>query len=857
MNNQKRVNEGALNGPPAKLKTTSKIVNKIRQIVDAATINTVNNVNTQPSVSNVIQSMNTASTTETTSINNPDPSFSVSMPTTAIINTNRDPSTLSPQSHASLTSPTFTVNNLLHGVDNNAMPQSFSGTTKREPNATTNQPSTSNQSNDKRIDRNQQLKNKGRISVSLRGTSVYTEAEMWCILHTLRARKASKVDSNLYTAELLTGTYTHAEDVYGRFKMNENVTYEDIGSVLDQSTQVCEKEIEAAYPKPTIDQTLKPVPELVENKEIIPSGSKPIDIVFNQRAFINYTKHAIPEDVAVVMSMGPKFAVPVYNSDDDFDTLKGTAYVLNEIYGHVEGKAEVRNNIDKHIKEYRQNQKAYRTDQKDYFHQAIQTTTQFIKQHPDVIAVQSDKARASILMDKEVYITKVENLLSDKTTYQWLKTSATRGYMKMNENLLKRMVKLKMATEREMSAAISHECQPANLYGLLKNHKKDKPMRPIVNTRNSMGFLLAEKATEILTTARDTGMRYNVLNSRMACDRIRQAYILPDEQLVSLDIVSMFTNITTDRAINSVKKRQKQLSIDNEKMKLIIDIIKFVCIQSTEIRFNNEIYKQIKGLRMGSSLSPILADFVVEDMLDSSFTTIERPRMLMKYVDDLLCILEVSETNKILEALNDCDPHIKFEIEKEQEGKINYLDITVHRVEGELKTKWYQKHISSGQFLNYHSNHPRTTIWNTAIQYAVTMILNTHPDYYEEILETAMDRLTRNSYPVNTARKIINEAKRKIADKEISLDEHQTQGKANDVRYTLSIEYIPKLTEKIQRDIIDSHKKNGSDENIQIPATPMHTMSKKVFNKHKNSNAQFDITEHDISSQIDLTQNNE
>lgn len=364
-------------------------------------------------------------------------------------------------------------------------------------------------------------------------------------------------------------------------------------------------------------------------KSSVSSDSLTVSL-FNPRAFINFTKHAIPEDVAVIFSLGPKFAVPIYNSEKDFDSLRDTAYELNEIYGHPAGKPEVRANIEKFIDEYRNNQRAYRTENKDYLHQAIKATKQFIKEHPDVIAPQSDKARASILMDKEVYINKVENLLRDRTTYQPLPSSSTRSYMKMNEVLLKKMVDLKMARKGEMIRASISENQPANLYGLLKNHKTDTPIRPIVNTRNSMGYFASQKATDILTRARDKGTKYNVLNSREACEKIRQTKIMPEEILYSLDIVSMFTNITVERAIVSVQRRQKELLLNNAQMNLIIDIIKFTCIKSTEIRFNDRIYKQIKGLRMGSSLSPILADFVVEDMLDTAFLTIERPKLLMK-----------------------------------------------------------------------------------------------------------------------------------------------------------------------------------------------------------------------------------
>lgn len=843
--NGKRTSEDVPRPPPAKrdkqLREPPKLTNLLKQVRQITT----NSTTTLPIKTQTSTITEQPSTSKQNIVNN-----SSSISSTHTVH-NNDVVELSPSTAARLFSQACTADNLPSQENVNAIPPPISGTIKPET-TTSNIQSTNNNTN--RSERHKQLKNNGRIEISMHGTDVYTNDELVCILHTLRAKKAKRIGPNLVRAELLTGTYTHASQI--GYQMNLTQDQEELGSLIDQATQAngtqIDNEIHDLHTQTW--QPLVTIPELTENKEIVRSTHKPAEIIFNPRAFINYTRYPIPEDIAVILSMGPKFAVPVYNSDKDFETLKDTAYTLNEIYGHPEGKAEVRANIVKYIDDFKNNQKAYRTEQKDYFHNAIKATKQFINEHPDIIATQSDKARASILMDRKVYIDKVENLLRDKTTYQALKTTSTRSYLKMNEMLLKRMVDLKLISKEEMSRAIAHETTPANLYGLLKNHKKDTPIRPIVNTRNSMGYLASTKATEILTAARDTGLKFNVLNSRDACAKLKQTKILPDEIVVSLDIKSMFTNITAQKAITSVRKRQKQLRMSDGMMQLMVDIIKFVCIQSTEIMFNNNLYKQIKGLRMGSSLSPILADFVVEDMLETAFLTIERPKLLMKYVDDILCVLEASEAENIQQALNNCDPHIQFEMEKEVNGKINYLDVTVYRDECDLKTIWYQKHISSGLFLNYHSNHPRTTIRNTAIQYVVTMIMNTHTDHHDSIVETAMDRLTRNSYPSGIAKEIIQQAKGKIAQKQMGSQYTATQDNEPSISYTRPIEFIPHVTTKIQRDIVESHKKQGDDRNIQIPATPMHTMNQKVYNPHKKTNAKFVLEEHEEEGQIDLTQ---
>lgn len=467
------------------------------------------------------------------------------------------------------------------------------------------------------------------------------------------------------------------------------------------------------------------------------------------------------------------------------------------------------------------------------------------------MVTQADKARATILMDRPNYITKVENLLKDRTTYVPLKASSTPAYMKLNEGLLTRLENAKLAFKTDVKSAIENETHAANLYALFKTHKKDAPPRPIVNTRNSMGFFAAGIVTKILR-GRDT-VKYNVLNSREAVDKLRTLKLLPDERFYSFDIVSMFTNIPVNRAIEAVVKRQKALTLDKVELKLIIDIIKFVCNTSTEIMFNNRIYKQIRGLRMGSSLSPILADFVVEDMLDSAFKKIPKPLLLIKYVDDILSVIEEDKAMDMLKQLNEMDEHIKFEIEKEDNNRINYLDFTIINEGLTPKTKWYQKHVASGQFLNYHSHHPKTVIWNTAVAYVVTMLLNSHTDFVNEIIETAIDRLTRNSYPKEYVRKVILTAQEKIISK-MGATQSTSKDDTEDGKYTRSLSYIPGLTEKLKKVIQTNAAKTEENANIIIPGKPIYTMSQQIYNQQKNTNKGTDLHITTDEDDIDLTQ---
>jgi len=70
-------------------------------------------------------------------------------------------------------------------------------------------------------------------------------------------------------------------------------------------------------------------------------------------------------------------------------------------------------------------------------------------------------------------------------------------------------------------------------------------------------------------------------------------------------------------AIKSIAKRWEHIERSTKIIKNeFIAIINFV-LSSTYFTFNSKIYKQTFGIPMGSSLSPIVADLVMQDLEES------------------------------------------------------------------------------------------------------------------------------------------------------------------------------------------------------------------------------------------------
>jgi len=106
---------------------------------------------------------------------------------------------------------------------------------------------------------------------------------------------------------------------------------------------------------------------------------------------------------------------------------------------------------------------------------------------------------------------------------------------------------------------------------------------------------------------------------------------------------------------------------------------------------------------------------------------------LTKYVDDLFAVVKKQQVNNILDILNSFNKNTKFKNEINEEEKINYLDITVHRNNNKLKIYWYKKLTASGRLTNYFSKHPKTMIINTSLSCINRMLTLCDQIFHEDI----------------------------------------------------------------------------------------------------------------------------
>lgn len=103
-----------------------------------------------------------------------------------------------------------------------------------------------------------------------------------------------------------------------------------------------------------------------------------------------------------------------------------------------------------------------------------------------------------------------------------------------------------------------------------------------------------------------------------------------------------------------------------------INAVRFV-LDSTYFTFNKTIYRLSFDTPMGSPLSPIIADIVLQDLETKALESIRyTPLLYFRYVDDVVMTSSSHLIEHTLQIFNSFHPRLKFTLEIEENSKLNF-----------------------------------------------------------------------------------------------------------------------------------------------------------------------------------------
>ena len=121
-----------------------------------------------------------------------------------------------------------------------------------------------------------------------------------------------------------------------------------------------------------------------------------------------------------------------------------------------------------------------------------------LRNNNDIMILPADKGRAVVVMDKQEYKDKIQEILSDEKTYVQLKKDPTNSYASKLINVIKPMKDKGSLPWDKYRLIYPTSSEPPRFYGLPKIHKTTVPLRPIVSSIGSITYQAARFVANIL-----------------------------------------------------------------------------------------------------------------------------------------------------------------------------------------------------------------------------------------------------------------------------------------------------------------------------------------------------------------------
>ena len=281
----------------------------------------------------------------------------------------------------------------------------------------------------------------------------------------------------------------------------------------------------------------------------------------------------------------------------------------------------------------------------------------------------------------------------------------------------------------------------------------------ILSSIGTCGYKIAKFLVPILEPL--TSNQFTILDSFSFASEISHVKNNHGHVMASFDIKSLFTNIpleeTIDIATNSLFPNENS-SVLGLTPGIFRKLLQFA-VKNVLFIFNNKMYQQIDGVAMGNPLGPTLANLFLchhETNWLSNCPLEFKPVLYRRYIDDtFLLFRDISHIDKFLNYINSQHSSIQFTSEIETNSMLNFLDITVSKIDDTFKTSVFRKKTFTGLGMKFDSFVPhqfKTNLISCLIKRAFKIC--SEETAFNAELSYLQKYFTQNNFPSNFVSKM-------------------------------------------------------------------------------------------------------
>ncbi|KYN15798.1 hypothetical protein ALC57_11970, partial [Trachymyrmex cornetzi] len=267
---------------------------------------------------------------------------------------------------------------------------------------------------------------------------------------------------------------------------------------------------------------------------------------------VNLSSIDIPLEVKYLLQLGEKFGLPINKNNKEKTLIEFIKQIENNIIGRPKNIINfVRNNSISILNRFQNN-----FPSPNFFDKQISNwlhiTNKFINNHPNILITNADKGNVTVVLDKDTYITKMEEILSDSNTYEVIARDPIRRLTQDLRALLVRWKRDSYIDDQTYRRLLTTDGVIPRAYGLTKIHKDGNPLRIIVSSINSPLYSLSLFLHNIINRRRNTGSPTVITDHRINLD-----HNFKWDNVRILDYESSYNKRLVSEMIHIKKQRNK------------------------------------------------------------------------------------------------------------------------------------------------------------------------------------------------------------------------------------------------------------------------------------------------------------
>lgn len=393
------------------------------------------------------------------------------------------------------------------------------------------------------------------------------------------------------------------------------------------------------------------------------------------------------------------------------------------------------------------------------FTQRMRNALIALQQDESIIIAKADKGDTIVIMDSDHYFDLAHKHLADRSTYEVLESDPRDEIVDRYHKYLDQCLADKVLDKYQYNSLrvpVDHQSQI--MYFLPKLHKHPLKLRPIVSSIGGITVQASKFIDRLLQPLMKRVPSY-CKNSLEIVKLIRETKVPYDSYLATLDVESLYTNISFEMAITTFIGLFKK----NPRLVLYLDLLKFVLFHNI-FQFNGTTYRQICGLAMGTKLAPAMASLVVAMYEDEFLKNYNQgPLVWKRYIDDVLVIWPHSRLalQDFIEDCNRIHPNLKFTATVSSQS-VSFLDVNLYKGIGftksqTLSTSIFFKETNTFSYLHGSSHISSHVLKGIAKGEIIRALRNTsNPIHFKRIKRALIKKFYQRKFPKSAIRAVKN-----------------------------------------------------------------------------------------------------